>query len=204
MLSAKEILQIDATMIAGIFILMTINSVLNGGTLTDQMQKTDDKIKQIEQLKPQKQILEQELNKSLQDAEMFSSEANMTSGNDAQIKLLQMNNAINEYKQTNLQLNSLETQLAEELQLNETQAQLTTKISDRNAEMVKLDSHLPEIWIYRVGGSFSISGILAIFMSIFDSDKNSRKYLFFTIGSVIFMIGGFVGIILTCLSLLRP
>ena len=71
----------------------------------------------------------------------------MTSGDDAQIKLLEMSNAVSEYTQTNLQLNSLETQLAEELQLNETQAQLKTKISDRNAEIVKLDSHLPEIWI---------------------------------------------------------
>ena len=147
MLSAKEILQIDATILAGIFILMTINSVLSGGTLTDQMQKTDDKLKQLEQLKPQKQILEQKLNKLVQDAETFSSEANMTSGDDAQIKLLEMSNAVSEYTQTNLQLNSLETQLAEELQLNETQAQLKTKISDRNAEIVKLDSHLPEIWI---------------------------------------------------------
>ena len=51
MLSAKEILQIDATILAGIFILMTINSVLSGGTLTDQMQKTDDKLKQLRAIK---------------------------------------------------------------------------------------------------------------------------------------------------------
>lgn len=200
MLSAREILQIDATILAGIFILMTIIS-FSGGSLYQQLQQTTDNINKLEQLKPQKQILEQKLNGLLQNASRYSYEANLTSGNDAEFKLLEMNNAMNEYNRTQQELYSLENQLSQESQLLETQNQTADKINKRNAEALNLFSKDPEIWLYRVGITFSISAFLAIFLSIFEEQKNSRRHYLLTTSSIGFMAAGFIFLILVFISI---
>lgn len=180
---------------------MTIIS-FTGGSLYQQLQQITDNINTLEHLKPQKHNLEQKLNELLQDASRYSYEANLTSGNDKELKLLEMSNAMNEYNRTKQELYSLENQLTQEDQLIAKQNQTEDKISKRNAEATNPFSKMPEVWLYRVGFTFSVSAILATFMSIWENVINSRKNFLLTTSSIGFMVGGFIFLVLAFISVI--
>ncbi len=206
MLTPEKILQIDATVVAGLLILLTIGSFQS---VTDSEQKMDAIRESVyEEFRP---ILEenqkdaQAINKTGQDIERIVqeiSQLNETKISDQERKL-QLEQDLEQLKQEQESLIQNATEFINENSkdfIEFLERSDEAAIRKKLIEMEKEERYsliTPEVWPWILGFGFATSALAAIIASITEKYRETKKIFFYIpYGfSLVLMGGGFVSLL---------
>jgi len=194
MITPEKILQIDATVLAGLLILLTLVSFQDTDNLykkIDDLQKLEDEFKVeyqsavIELMKYSSGITEIDEEIERIEQEMF--EINKTKNLDRE-KYVELEKVLEQRKQEKVILNQNFTDFVKEDPekfgefLNKTiEGKILTKLIEEEEEKRKLEKQsfiAPEGWVWIVGYGFSISAIFAIIAIFIEMISTKDRFLY--------------------------